>query len=122
MARSHLSQAPRTASAAAQRCALALSIAEHGEDGVPPDKRRVSGRRSWVLEVGSHSVSSFVCERHMDMRTGGRDHPSRLERCSPSAGVDVGNAVGSTASVAQPQRGIEWPAAAAWASLNRRFY
>ena len=51
------------------------------------------------------------------MRTGGRDHPSRLERCSPSAGVDVGNAVGSTASVAQPQRGIEWPAAAAWASL-----
>ena len=51
------------------------------------------------------------------MRTGGR---SSVERCSPSVGVDldVGNAVG-TASVAQPQRGIEWPAAGAWASLNR---
>ena len=74
-------------------------------------------RARTLLEVGSHSVSSFVCERHM--RTGGR---SSVERCSPSAGVDVGNAVGSTASVAQPQRGIEWPAAVVRVALNRRFY
>ena len=41
--------------------------------------------------------------------------------CSTSAGVDVGNVVGSTTSVAQPQRGIEWPAAAAWAATTVDF-
>ena len=46
---------------------------------------------------------------------------SSVERCSTSAGVDVGNVVGSTTSVAQPQRGIEWPAAAAWAATTVDF-
>ena len=83
---------------------------------MPPDEIRVSGR-SWNVEVGSLSVSSFAIERHM--RTCRR---SSVERCSTSAAVDVGNVVGSTTSAAQAQRGIEWPAAAAWAALNRRFY
>ena len=45
-ARSHLSRAHGRRPQRLTRCAPALSTAERGEDGVPPNERRVSGR-SW---------------------------------------------------------------------------
>ena len=74
MARSHLSQAPGRRPQRLTRCALALSIAEHGEDGVPPDKRRVSGR-SWK----SAAIRSAVLRVSATCALA-RDHPSSAAR------------------------------------------
>ena len=74
MARSHLSQAPGRRPQRLTRCALALSIAEHGEDGVPPDKRRVSGR-SWK----SAAIRSAVLRVSATCALAG-DHPSSAAR------------------------------------------
>ena len=61
-ARSHLSQAPGRRPQMLTRCAPVLSTADRGEDGVPPNARRVSGR-SWKLAAfrSAHLRRSATC-------------------------------------------------------------
>ena len=61
-------------------------------------------------------VVRIACER---LERGGGQWP--VERGTPRSRSELGSAVGKTSSAAQRQRGIEPPAAAARAALNRRF-
>ena len=71
----------------------------------------------WLKTSARELVATFASERLVCC---GSQQP--VERGTLRDVSELGNVVGKTPAAAQRQRGIEPPAAAARAALNRRFY
>ena len=103
-------------------CAVTRSAPALPLDAVRCQRARGSSTRtSWSLEPTLQTSAALLgggiaCER---LERGGGQCP--VERGTPRSRSELGSAVGKTSSAAQRQRGIEPPAAAARAALNRRF-
>ena len=105
-------------------CAVTRSAPALPLDAVRCQRARGSSTRtSWSLEPTLQTSAALLqlgggiaCER---LERGGGQCP--VERGTPRSRSELGKGVSKTPSAAQRQRGIEPPAAAARAALNRRF-